>query len=76
LNIQKITNYIKNESVSSLFEIKEKFNLTDKQLNILIPFISNMGISINQGIVEDCDTCSIKKYCTKKSCGIKGDLHG
>ncbi|MGM0640439.1 MAG: hypothetical protein ACQESN_03305 [Thermotogota bacterium] len=76
MNIQAITSYIKNESVSSLFEIKERFNLTDKQLNILIPFISHMGISINQATVQDCDSCSIKKYCTKKTCGIKGDLHG
>lgn len=76
MNIKKISNYIKKESVSSLFEIKEKFNLTDKQMNILIPFISNMGISINQAAVQDCDSCTIKKYCTKQTCGIKGDLHG
>lgn len=76
MNLKKITNYIKEQPVSSLFEIKEKFNLTDQQVNILIPFISNMGISIDQANMKDCDSCSIKKYCTKKSCGIKGDLHG
>lgn len=76
MNLQTITDYIKTQPVSSLFEIKEKFNLTDQQINILIPFISNMGISIDMADIKDCDTCPIKKYCTKKSCGIKGDLHG
>ncbi|MDK2946311.1 hypothetical protein [Geotoga petraea] len=75
MNLQEITNYIKNKPFSSLFEIKEKFNLSDQQINILIPFISSMGISINKLTMEDCDSCSIKKYCTKNSCEIKGDLH-
>lgn len=76
MNLQKIRDYINKNQISSLFEIKEEFHLSDNQLNVIIPFISQMGIKIDRANMKDCDSCSIKKYCTKKSCKIKGDLNG
>ncbi|PNR96845.1 hypothetical protein [Petrotoga sp. 9PWA.NaAc.5.4] len=67
MNFLAITEYAQKNKEVTFSEIKEEFNLTESEINILIPFFRTMDVGIQNinKIEPACNKCPLIDECKK-----------
>ncbi|BBE30754.1 hypothetical protein OSSY52_08950 [Tepiditoga spiralis] len=67
MDINKVISYIKEKKVNSLYQISEKFNLKNSEIEIIIPFLISNGINFSSidKVKSVCSECPLANKCSK-----------